>query len=142
MNPKLVANASVTICAPTVRVWNALITPASIKQYMFGTDVITDWTIGGPIKWKGEWQGKSYEDKGVVLQVTPLRKVQYSHFSPMSGLPDEPENYHTVTIELSSEGEATRVSLSQDNNSTEQAREHSENNWRMMLVALKKFLEQ
>jgi hypothetical protein len=67
--------------------------------------------------------------------------IQYSHFSPLSGLPDTPENYHTVTVELSSEGIRTLLSLSQDNNPSGQAREHSEKNWRMMLTSLKKLLE-
>jgi hypothetical protein len=35
----------------------------------------------------------------------------------------------------------TLVSLAQDNNPTKQAREHSENNWSMMLAGLKKFVE-
>lgn len=52
-----------------------------------------------------------------------------------------PENYHTVTIELSGEGAQTTVKLSQDNNATEEAREHSEKNWQMMLDGLKKLLE-
>ncbi len=91
---------------------------------------------------EGEWQGKSYEDKGVILQFKPGQTIQYSHFCPLSELPDKPENYHTVTIELGSEGNQTCVSLAQDNNPTEQARAHSERNWGMMLTALKKFLEQ
>jgi len=51
------------------------------------------------------------------------------------------DSYHTVTIELSTEGNKTRVVLTQDNNPTEQAREHSERNWNTMLAALKKVLE-
>ncbi|MGH7552600.1 MAG: hypothetical protein ACREMQ_06185, partial [Longimicrobiales bacterium] len=35
----------------------------------------------------------------------------------------------------------TQVSLSQDNNPDERARAHSEQNWSMMLGALKQFLE-
>jgi len=70
------------------------------------------------------------------------RLLQYSHFSPLSGLPEKPENYHTVTIELGTEGTGTAVSLLQDNNPTDQAREHSEKNWNMMLASLKKLLEQ
>jgi hypothetical protein len=35
----------------------------------------------------------------------------------------------------------TRVSLTQDNNATEEARPHSKKNWAMMLGGLKKFLE-
>jgi uncharacterized protein YndB with AHSA1/START domain len=46
-----------------------------------------------------------------------------------------------VTIELSDESPGTRVTLSQDNNATEQARQHSEKNWQTMLEGLKKLLE-
>jgi len=116
--------------------------PEAIKQYMFGTDVVSGWREGSRIVWKGEWQGKVYEDNGMILQLRPRRRIQYSHFSPLSGLPDKPENYHTVTIELSGDENETRISLSQDNNATEDARAHSEKNWGTMLAALKKFLEQ
>ncbi len=109
---------------------------------MFGTTVVSDWREGGAIVWKGEWQGKHYEDKGVILRVEPGRALKYSHFSPLSDLPDTPANYHTVTIELADEGDHTRVSLSQDNNPTEQAREHSAKNWEIMLAGLKTLLEQ
>jgi uncharacterized protein YndB with AHSA1/START domain len=142
MDKNLIARASVTVHAPSERVWDALVNPEAIKQYMFGTSVVTDWCEGSPIIWQGEWQGRAYEDKGVILQLKPGRTLQYSHFSPLSGLPDKPESYHTVTIELSDEGDQTRVSLAQDNNPSEQAREHSEKNWQDMLTALKSYLEQ
>ena len=141
MDKKLIAKASTTIKAPASRVWDALVDQKMIKQYMFGTNVVSDWKKGSPIVWKGEWQGKAYEDKGVILEVQPERVIRYSHFSPLSGLPEKPENYHTVTIELSGQGAQTVISLSQDNNPTEQAREHSEKNWGMMLGSLKKLLE-
>jgi uncharacterized protein YndB with AHSA1/START domain len=141
MDRKLVAKASVTVNAPKARVWDALVNPETIKEYMFGTTVVSDWREGSPIVWKGEWQGKAYEDKGVILRMEPLRMLQYSHFSPLSGLADAPENYHRVTIELSDEGTNTRISLAQDNNATEDAREHSERNWGMMLASLKGLLE-
>ena len=142
MNKEFDAKASTTINAPTARVWDALINPTSIKQYMFGTNVTSDWKKGSRISWKGEWEGKAYEDKGVILQIEPQRKLQYTHFSPLAGLPDKPENYHTVTIELSANGKQTVVSLAQDNSKTEQEREDSEKNWGMMLMSLKKLLEQ
>jgi len=138
----LIAKATIRINATTDRVWNALVNPEAIKQYMFGTNVVSEWQEGSPITWKGEWQGKPYEDKGVILKLQPRRTIQYSHFSPLSGLPDRPENYHTVTIDLSAEGNQTQLSLTQDNNATEEARAHSEKNWGMMLAAMKKFLEQ
>jgi uncharacterized protein YndB with AHSA1/START domain len=142
MNQGLIASVSTTITVPSADVWQALVTPAAIKQYMFGTTVTSDWVVGSPISWKGEWQGRAYEDKGIILQVVPERVLEYSHFSPLAGVPDVPENYHVVTVELSPDGERTRVALSQDNNPTEQARERSERNWGVMLAALKQFLEQ
>jgi len=141
MSKNLIAKAAITINATSSKVWDALVTPAAIKQYMFGTNVVSEWREGGAIIWKGVWQGKSYEDKGVILQLKPARTLQYTHFSPLSGLPDEPGSYHTVTIELSAQGPGTGVSLSQDNNLTEQARHHSEKNWGMMLAGLKRFVE-
>ncbi len=141
MNSNLIAKASITINAPNRNVWDALVHPEAIKQYMFGTTVVTDWREGSPIIWKGVWQGKAYEDKGVILQFKPGRTLAYSHFSPLSGVPDTPENYHTVTVELSAEQNQTRVSLAQDNNANEEERQHSEKNWGMMLSALKDFVE-
>jgi hypothetical protein len=116
--------------------------PKIIKQYMFGSDVISDWHEGSPIVWKGEWQGKPYEDKGKILQIKSGRMIQYSHFGPLSGLSDEPGNYHTVTIVLAEEADSTRISLEQDNNANEEEAEHSGKNWEMMLTAMKKLLEQ
>jgi uncharacterized protein YndB with AHSA1/START domain len=142
MDRPLVARASATIDAPVARVWDALVDPEAIRRYMFGTTVVSDWTEGSPIVWKGEWKGKAYEDTGVILRIERGRVLRYSHFSPLSGLPDTPENHHTVTIELVEQAGRTRVSLAQDNNPTEQARQHSERNWSAMLAGLKQLLEE
>lgn len=137
----LVAQATITVDAPPADVWEALVTPALIKHYMFGTDVVTTWQEGAPIVWQGEWQGQRYEDKGTILQIKPQQMLQYTHYSPLSGQPDEPENYHTVTVELSAEGGQTTVSLAQDKNATETERAHSEENWQKMLEGLKQVVE-
>jgi uncharacterized protein YndB with AHSA1/START domain len=142
MDNHLVAHASTTVQAPIAAVWDALVNPAVIKQYMFGADVTSNWKEGSPIVWKGEWQGKPFEDRGVILHLRPNRLLSYSHFSPLEGKPDTPDNYHTVTVELSEQPGGTRISLSQDNNATEQTREHSEKNWNMMLAGMKKVVEQ
>jgi uncharacterized protein YndB with AHSA1/START domain len=141
MDKNLVAKATTSIEADKRKVWNALVTPDAIKQYMFGADVQSQWSEGSPITWKGEVKGRSYEDKGVILRIEPGRTLQYSHFSPMSGKPDRPENYHTVTIDLSGSGDATQVSLAQDNNPDESARRESEKNWASMLQGLKEYVE-
>lgn len=141
MSKNLIATATVSIVADKSQVWNALVTPAAIKQYMFGADVQSDWEVGSAITWSGEMKGKKYEDKGKILQFDPPQTLAYSHFSPMSGKPDQPENYHTVTIQLSGTGHATKVSLSQDNNPDEKSQAESAKNWSAMLQGLKKYVE-
>lgn len=142
MAKKIVAEASTRIHASCDHVWDALVNPQALQQYMFGAQVISDWRKGSSIIWKGEWQGKPYEDHGTILLLEPGHLIQYSHFSPLSGLPDKPENYHTVTVKLNPEGNQTKVDLTQDNNADEDERLHSEKNWEMMLASLKKFIEQ
>jgi uncharacterized protein YndB with AHSA1/START domain len=141
MIDNLVAKISITITAPASKVWEALINPEVIKQYMFGTTVISDWKVGSSIVWKGIWQSKPYEDKGTILKFEPGKLISYSHFSPLAGKEDKPENYHTVTIELQAKGARTALSLSQDNNPTKEAKLHSEENWAIMLDMMKKYLE-
>ncbi|MDB6163445.1 MAG: hypothetical protein JWL98_877 [Xanthomonadaceae bacterium] len=142
MDKGLVARATTSIDAPKSQVWKALVTPEAIKQYMFGADVESDWKQGSPITWKGEMKGKTYEDKGEILKVDPERALQYSHFSPLAGKPDAPENYHTVTIRLSANGDKTDVSLDQDNNPDAASQRESEKNWGVMLEGLKQTVEQ
>ena len=141
MTQELIAQASIDISAPRSEVWSALISPAAIRLYMFGTEVVSDWKKGSPITWQGEWEGKPYKDKGTIVEIQRGELLKYTHFSPRAGLPDRPENHHTVSIELDDDGGDTRVTLTQDNNSSEDARIHSEKNWGMMLGALKKYLE-
>lgn len=136
-----VATASTVVEAPKEEVWEALTDPDLISRYMFGTEVSTDWEVGSPITWKGEWDGRSYQDKGTILELKPRRLLRYSHFSPLSGMADSPENYHIVTIEIAGDGSTTTVHLSQDNNETTEAREHSAANWQTMLDGLKDVVE-
>ncbi|HEX6300357.1 MAG TPA: SRPBCC domain-containing protein [Acidimicrobiia bacterium] len=135
------AEASVHIDASPREIWGALIEPDRVEQYMFGTRLSTDWGVGSPITWSGEWQGKSYQDKGEILEFRPETRISYSHYSPLSGAPDVPENYHTVTIELTPNENGTTVTLAQDNNGTEETRDHSQANWQSMLDGLKDHVE-
>jgi uncharacterized protein YndB with AHSA1/START domain len=136
-----VATAETDIRAPRSAVWRALTDPDEIEKYMFGSRVETDWKPGSRITWKGEYEGKKYEDKGEVLEVERERRLKLTHFSPTSGDEDVPENYHTLMYELEESDGKTHVSLSQDNNKSEEAAEHSRANWGRMLSGLKEVVE-
>ena len=139
-NP-LIAQAAVLIVAPSEKVWEALTRPDLIKIYLFGTTVKTDWQVGSPIIYEGQWQGKSYQDKGIVVQVERGKLLVSTYWSSMAGFPDLPENYKTVRYELSPEGPATRLTITQDNNATPEEANHSSQNWKMVLEGIKKLLE-
>ncbi len=141
MNKTYTATASTTINAPAFKVWEAITKPELIKKYLFGTDVVSDWKVGSPIVYRGEWQGKPFEDKGRILELVPGQRLVSTHWSPMSGVPDLPENYHKVTYQLSENDGKTDVTILQDNNASEEEKAHSEANWQAVLEGLKKLLE-
>lgn len=136
------ATAETEIDASASQVWRALTDPEIIARYFFGTQVDSTWQPGSPIFWRGEYGGQSYEDKGQVLEVAPDRLLKVTHFSPMTGLPDTPENYHTLTFQLHEHDGITYVSLSQDNNADEAEAQRATENWNMMLSGLKKTVEE
>lgn len=136
-----VAESAITIDAPPDRVWEVITDPEAVKEFMFGADLETAWTVGGPIVWRGEWEGKPYEDKGQILEVEPGRKLVHTHFSPLGGEDDKPENYHTLTWTLEGQDGQTRLTLSQDNNASEAAAEHSKGMWDMLVADVRRISE-
>ncbi len=136
------AVTSVTINAPKAEVWDALTNPDKVEQYMHGTHVSSDWKVGSPVRWTGEWKGKAYEDKGEILEVKPNTLLRYTHWSPMGGSEDKPENYHTVTYELAGDNGKTKLTLTQDNNATQEAADKmAQENWAPVLKGLKETAE-
>lgn len=142
MKSDISVKVSTVINRPISNVWEALTNPEIIKQYFFGTNTITDWKVGSPIIFRGEWQGKSYEDKGTILRFEQNKILQYKYWSSMSGIDDKPENYVTITYFLSSENGKTTFTISQENIPDEKMKEHSEQNWKKVLNSLKNLLEQ
>ena len=137
----LIATAEIELAAPARAVWQALTDPEKIKTYFLGTQVDTDWVPGHPITWSGEYQGKAYQDHGTVLEVQPEQSLVVTHFSPMVGLADVPENYHTITYRLAERDGTTHLALTQDNNRSAEEAAHSSAVWRDMLVGLKHVVE-
>lgn len=132
---------SIMINASPGRVWDALTNPEIIRQYLWGTEAVSDWQVGGPITYRGTWKGQPYEDRGTILALEPERLLVTTYLSSMAGLPDAPENYNKITYALSPVGNGTRLTVIQDNVPTDEARAQSEDNWRQVLDALKGLLE-
>lgn len=59
----------------------------------------------------------------------------------MSGTPDVEENYANISYDLEELESGVRLTISQDNIQSEEARAHSEKNWAMVLQSMKQLLE-
>lgn len=141
VNDKPIVKVNVSIKAPPTRVWEALINPSIITQYILGTYVISDWKVGSQIVWKGEWRGNPYEDKGEILAIEPNKLLKYTHHSSLSTLEDLSENYYSITYSLEAEGGKTELTLINENIGTHEERSYLERSWLIVLNELKRIVE-
>lgn len=130
-----------TIHAPVSKVWDGLTQPELVKQYFFGTTLVTSWQPGSPIYFRGEWDGKPYEDKGTVLKFEPGKMLQYDYLSSWSDLEDRPENYQVITYRVKKKGENTILTIVQSKIDTLEKKIHSAQNWAALMKELKKLME-
>ncbi|MDX6357735.1 MAG: hypothetical protein QOH37_789 [Nocardioidaceae bacterium] len=137
-----VAHAETEISASPAQVWAALTDPEAISAFMFGSQVETDWRVGSPITWTGEYDGTSYQDKGELLEVDEPSRLRMTHYSPMGGQPDEPESYHQLDYRLEPSDAGTRLTLDQDGNDSEEQAEQFTANWQTMLDQVKEYVEE
>jgi uncharacterized protein YndB with AHSA1/START domain len=132
---------SITIRAPIVKVWEAITTAELIKLWFFGVETETDWKRGSPIVHRGEYQGRPYKDRGEILSIEKPSLLVHSHWSPVSGLADAPENYQRVSWELAEREDGTELTVRESNLPSEEAKSTSEQSWRQVLRNLKELLE-
>ena len=142
MKQTITAETSIEIDASPSEVWNAITTPATIKKYLMGTTISTDWKEGSAITYEGEYNGKKYKDKGVIKKIVPEKIFRSTYWSSMGGKEDRPENYNTVTYKLDDNPDGTTiVKITQDNILSDKEQEHAVSNWKMVLQKLKEVVE-
>ncbi len=135
------SKTTITFKAPIEKVWQGITDPAMVKQYFFGTNLKSDWKVGSRITFSGEWEGYTYEDGGIILEIDPPRLLKYTYWSSMSGTENKPENYNNITSELSEKDGITTLIITQDGVKNQEAADHSEQNWQSVFEGLKKMIE-
>ena len=141
MERKHVSRASIAIEASSADVWDALVNPATAREYFFGARVHSDWKEGSPITFTGEFDGNSYHEKGTILQCRPARLLQYSHWSDLEQLPDLLENYRTWTFRIESGSPGVVLSVTEDNIPDEAKRARSDEFWSGVLATIREIVE-
>ena len=137
----LVSRASVAIDASRADVWEALVNPATTKAYFFGANVDSDWEVGSPITFTGQFNGRSYHEQGPILQCQPERLLQYSHWSDLEPLPDLPEHYRNWTFRIEPGNPGVVLSVTEDNIPDEAKRARSDAFWSGVLATIKDIVE-
>lgn len=142
MKKDLAVEESIDVNANVDKVWEALTNPDIIKDYLYGTNTITDWQPGSKITFKGEWQGKEYVDGGTILENIPNKKISYTYWSGMSGMEDKPENYSTVTYTVNKiDDKKTKFTWTQQGFKDEDAYNHMKGGVKEFLQGVKKVME-
>jgi uncharacterized protein YndB with AHSA1/START domain len=150
MEEKYISN-EISISASPDKVWAVLTKPEFTKIYMFGCETVTDWKVGSNLLWKGEWEGKEMVFvKGTILNLIPNKSLVYTVFDPNNAtLKDVPENYLTVSYELTEGNGHTKLSVRQgDYNRVGQGEKRYNESynggegWNPILVQIKKISEQ
>lgn len=138
----MVTNIStIVLNAPIEKVWNALTQPALVKQWQYGSDLITDWIVGNEIRFRNEWEGQVFEQWGTVLEVIPNQKIKYSLFFPRPELEDKPENYFIMSYILSEENQKVKLEILQEDNRSGAIQEEPQGEENPILQGLKALIE-
>ncbi|OMQ12461.1 SRPBCC family protein [[Flexibacter] sp. ATCC 35103] len=133
--------STIYLDAPIEKVWNTLTKPELVKQWQYGSDLITDWKIGNEIRFKNEWEGQVFEQWGTVLDVVPNKKIKYSLFFPRPELEDKPENYFIMSYILSEENQKIKLEIIQEDNRPGAVQEEPQGEENPILQGLKALIE-
>lgn len=131
----------IDIFATKEKVWDALTNPKVIKQYLFGTEAISDWQVGSTLIFRGGYDGVDYADKGIIKQFEVGEIFQYTYLSTFSGLEDKEENYHLITYHLELMHKGVSLHLLHENIQNQKAQNHANENWEHVLKEIKEITE-
>lgn len=131
----------ITINATQQKVWDTLTNPEFVKQWQYGSDLQTNWEIGSKIKFVTEWEGKTFEQWGTVLEFTPTTRLRYSLFAPRPDLEDKPENYFEMIYSLTEQNGQTNLEIIQEDNRPNAVQEELQGEDNPVLKMLKEIAE-
>ncbi len=125
---------TVHVARPPEVVWSQMVHPGA--RWMLGMNVETDYQPGSPVTFEGHYMGREFSDWGTVVAVERPRLLRFTHFSPTMGLPDVPENYHTISITLLADESGTKVHVYEENIETADRAERAHALWTKALATL------
>lgn len=138
----MVKNVSkITINAQAKKVWEALTLPEIVKQWQYGSLLITNWKIGSEIRFRSEWNNQIFEQWGKVVAFNPYKSLTYTLFAPRPDLEDKPENYFVMKYVLTENTNSTTLEIIQEDGRPGAVQEQPQGEENQILAMLKKCVE-
>jgi uncharacterized protein YndB with AHSA1/START domain len=142
MNHELIVSETIQIDTSKERMWDVLTNPEIIKEYLYGTDTITDWKVGSEIIFQGEFDGHQYKDKGIVESINLNQSLSYWYWSGFSGIDDLKENYSLVSYSIDEVSDSeVKFTWTQKGFSSSEGFEHSQKGMEALLNTIKLIAE-
>ena len=148
MNETMIIKKEIDFDFSKKKVWNLLTNPEITKQYMYGCEVLSEWTVGSPIIWKGitEDGAEVIYVKGEIIEIEKEKKVTFTMFDPNKGMEDKLENYVNLTYELQKIKNGTKLILTQgDFSKAEDGKnrfEEASKGWEMVFPIMEKVISE
>ena len=137
-----IVRQTINISAQPEKVWRALTDPDITRKYFFNARVLSDWTPGSPITFKGRlfWV-IPYTMNGKILEIEPGRRLKYQ----LQNGKGEHQSTSTVTDTLELRDGKTIVNITDDVGQGVGAKKRyyrSVKGWKKILKGLKQTVEQ
>lgn len=146
MSNTMIIKEEVQFKASAEKVWDLVINPEMTKQYMFGCEVLSDWTIGSEVLWKGKTENgeQVIYVKGTVLEYQEKKIVASTTFDPNIGMEDIPANHVRLCFEINENDRGTLLTITQgDFTGAEDGEKRyleSKGGWKEMVIPIMKQL--
>jgi len=133
--------STIRLKASTKKIWDVLTKPEFVKQWQYGSDLITDWKVNSEIRFRSEWEGQVFEQWGKILEVVPYKLIRYTLFAPRPDLEDKPENYFVMNYILAEEKKCIRLDIIQEDNRPGAIQEEPQGEENPVLSTIKAIIE-
>lgn len=130
------------IKASRERIFSALTNSEEIPKYYPLNEVKSQWELGSEVHYKGEVNGAPFTDYGVIEKLDSPSVYAYSYWSDNHGTERLPENYITISYQLSESNHGTDLTVTQSNIKSAELYELMKDQvWDFLLGSLKEYVE-
>ncbi|NOQ74016.1 MAG: hypothetical protein GQ574_18565 [Crocinitomix sp.] len=108
--------SSVLLATDKQKLWDVMTQGDWTEKYMFSCRLISNYTIGSNVDWKGSFDGQDYFLTGILLEIEPLKLFKYTLIDPEQFDASEPNNFVIITYEIKEQGDKLLLTVVNETN--------------------------